>query len=114
MSYNTHLFLHKNKEYVILAGKDQTGNDSLLDIASENDIWFHVEGCPSSHIVLQNPEDIAINKIEKKIIKRCACICKASARVSTKCSIIYTTISNVTKTDILGRVETCETRSISI
>ena len=107
-------FIHDAVTYMIHSGKSAKGNDKLLDESSPSDIWFHVADGPSSHIILSNPTEMAINKIPRQVIKRCACICKASAKLSTKCAIIYTERANVEKTEILGCVTTTNMRTIQI
>ena len=107
-------FIQDAVKYTIHSGKSAKGNDKLLDESSPSDIWFHVADGPSSHIILSNPTNLAINKIPRQVIKRCACICKASAKLSTKCAIIYTERANVEKTEILGRVTTTNVRTIQI
>ena len=109
-----HTFIHDATAYTIHSGKSAKGNDKLLDESSPSDIWFHVADAPSAHIILSNPTNLAINKIPRQVIKRCACICKASAKLSTKCAIIYTERANVEKTEILGRVTTTNVRMIQI
>lgn len=110
----TNIFVHDAVSYTIYAGKSAKGNDKLLDESSQHDIWFHVADGPSAHIILSNPSDLPISKIPRQVIKRCACICKASAKLSTKCAIIYTERANVEKTEILGRVTTTNVRTIQI
>ena len=107
-------FIHDAVAYTIHSGKSAKGNDKLLDDSSPNDIWFHVADGPSANIILSNPTEMAINKIPRQVIKRCACICKASAKLSTKCAIIYTERANVEKTEVLGRVTTTNVRTIQI
>ena len=108
------IFIHDAVTYTIHSGKSAKGNDKLLDDSSPSDIWFHVADAPSAHIILSNPTNLAINKIPRQVIKRCACICKASAKVSDKCEIIYTERINITKTEKLGRVTTTNLRIITI
>ena len=110
----THTFIQDEITYTIHSGKSAKGNDKLLDESSPSDVWFHVADGPSAHIILSNPTEMAINKIPRQVIKRCACICKASAKLSTKCAIIYTERANVEKTEILGRVTTTNVRTIQI
>jgi predicted ribosome quality control (RQC) complex YloA/Tae2 family protein len=44
--------------FKVLAGKTDEDNDALsLRVARANDFWFHVHGCPGSHVILQGPED---------------------------------------------------------
>ena len=107
-------FIQDAVKYTIHSGKSAKGNDRLLDESSPSDIWFHIADGPSSHIILSNPTNLAINKIPRQVIKRCACICKASAKLSTKCAIIYTERANVEKTEVLGCVTTANVRTIQI
>ena len=42
------------------AGKTDVDNDLLsLKVARANDWWFHVKGCPGSHVVLHHPENVS-------------------------------------------------------
>jgi predicted ribosome quality control (RQC) complex YloA/Tae2 family protein len=111
---HTQTFIHDATTYTIYAGKSAKGNDKLLDESSPHDVWFHVADGPSAHIILSNPTDLAINKIPRQVIKRCACICKASAKLSAKCNIIYTERANIEKTATLGCVITTNQRTIMI
>ena len=96
--------IYDNKEFIIFIGKNKYDNWKLIDNAKSSDIWFHVENNSSSHVILQT--DISLNKIPKQVVKRCACLCKSksSSKSIKNCSIIYTTISNITKGDIVGQV----------
>ena len=111
---DTYIFVHDAVSYTIYAGKSAKGNDNLLNESSPHDVWFHVADGPSAHIILSNPTDLAINKIPRQVIKRCACICKASAKLSAKCNIIYTERANIEKTATLGCVITTNQRTIMI
>jgi len=111
---DVHIFVYDAISYTIYAGKSAKGNDKLLDESSQHDIWFHVEDGPSAHIILRNPTNLAINKIPRQVIKRCACICKASTKLSSKCNIIYTERANIEKTATLGCVTTTNNRTIQI
>lgn len=102
---NQHEFLHNNVQYIILSGKNKQGNNDLLDDADAADVWFHISNFSSGHVILKNPNQLAINKIPRQVLKRCACICKSSTKTSEKnCAIIYTQRSNIEKTSILGQV----------
>ena len=110
----TELFVYQNVEYSILIGKNRNDNWKLIDDATPLDIWFHVSNKPSPHIILKT--DLPISKIPRQVIKRCACICKTNSNsISEKnCEIIYTTISNVVKTSIIGQVIANNTKQIII
>ena len=83
-------------------------------MCNPEDVWFHVDGRSSAHVILVNATNEKLNKIPKKVIKRCACICKASTKESAKCVVIYTQRKNVEKTDVLGCVMPRETKTITI
>lgn len=52
----------------ILAGKTDEDNEALsLRVARANDYWFHVHGCPGSHVILQGPEGEEAAKAMLKI-----------------------------------------------
>ncbi len=47
----------------VLVGKTERDNDELsLDIAGQDDYWFHVRGWPGSHVVLQAPEGVEADR----------------------------------------------------
>jgi predicted ribosome quality control (RQC) complex YloA/Tae2 family protein len=91
-------------EYIILIGCNKYENFKIIDGALSSDIWFHVDGEPSCHVILKN--ELKLREIPKQVIKRCAFLCKINSKAKTlkKCSIVYTQIENITKTDIIGQV----------
>lgn len=42
--------------FVIFVGKNSFGNDEILSMADRDDFWFHVQGSPSSHVILKKRE----------------------------------------------------------
>ena len=98
-------FIFKNKIYKIKIGQNKQDNWNLIDESGPNDIWFHTSDYPSSHIVLENIDNMAV---PKQIVKRCACICKAhsKAKAEKNVDIIYTPIYSIKKTNIVGQVTT--------
>jgi predicted ribosome quality control (RQC) complex YloA/Tae2 family protein len=110
----THTMEYNADTYTILCGRSAKGNDQLLDECAPHDIWFHVDGQSSAHVILVNEKKEKMNKIPKKVIKRCACICKASTKQTGKCVIIYTLRQDVTKTDVLGCVIPANIKSITL
>ena len=106
------LFDFKSNEYIILIGTNKHENFELIDASVETDIWFHVDGAPSSHVILSHEGEL--NVIPKQVIKRCACLCKShsSSKSKSKCGIVYTAIANVLPTEIEGRVVINEMRKI--
>lgn len=98
------IFEHKSVEYIIQIGQNNQDNFDIIDSANPSDIWFHVDGMPSCHVILKTDEKI--RNIPHQVLKRCAYLCKINSKAKTlpKCEISFTTINNVTKTNIIGQV----------
>ena len=114
MPVTEHTMEFGGKIYTIYAGKDAKSNDQLLDDCEPDDIWFHVSEHSSGHVILKNEEKSTVKKVPRQVLKRCACICKATIRANSKCDVIYTQRKNITKTDTLGCVLTQNTKSITV
>ena len=98
-------------------GNNASENFSVIDSSKENDIWFHVKDNASCHVVASIPEDVKLTKKDLKyIIKQGALLCKKYSKYSNvkDLAIIYTTINNVQKTDIIGSVLTSNIKNIKI
>jgi predicted ribosome quality control (RQC) complex YloA/Tae2 family protein len=106
-------FIFENNIYKISIGENAQDNWSLIDSSDPNDVWFHTNDYASSHIVVSNNNNL---KLPKQVITRCACICKAHSKAKSlkKVEIIYTPISNLTKTGIVGQVISSNVKSIII
>ena len=56
-------------DYKVLIGRNSKENQALLKIAKSNDIWMHIRGIPSSHLIIktdkQNLPDSVIEKAGK-------------------------------------------------
>ena len=56
-------------DYKVLIGRNSKENQALLKIAKSNDIWMHIKGIPSSHLIIktdkQNLPDSVIEKAGK-------------------------------------------------
>ncbi len=103
------------QEFEIIIGKSAKENWQIIDEASENDIWFHLDDYPSSHIILKT-ENIDIKDFNKQTLIHCASLCKEQSKYSNmkNISVIYTKIKNVKKSDIIGSVNTTLTKKIKI
>jgi len=108
------IFEHKSIEYIIQIGKNKTENFDIIDMAESSDIWFHVDGIPSCHVILKTCEKM--RNIPHQVLKRCAYLCKINSKAKTlpKCEISFTTINNVIKTDIIGQVHITNYKTIII
>ncbi|GAB4274948.1 MAG: hypothetical protein Kow0029_15670 [Candidatus Rifleibacteriota bacterium] len=51
-----HAFIYPlGNDFVIIAGRTSKDNDFIsLKVAGQNDWWFHVKGCPGSHVLLRS------------------------------------------------------------
>ncbi len=86
-------------------GKNAYNNYDIINKAKNTDIWFHIDNRPSAHVIAVIPDDLNKKDLQY-IIKQGACICKAQSKYKSEknLSIVYTTIENITKTDIIGSV----------
>lgn len=97
-----------NINYQINIGKNAKHNWELIDSAKPDDIWFHVDSYPSSHIIINligiTSKDFI--KENKSIIRDCASNCKSKSKAKDekKVKIIYTQISNIKKGKDIGSV----------
>ena len=103
-------------KYTILIGKNKKENFKIIDDSKLNDIWFHIKDEPSCHVILKNTYNEKLREIPKQIIKRCAYLCKINSQAKTKknCSVIYTQLENVIKTDIVGTVVVDKFKSVIV
>jgi predicted ribosome quality control (RQC) complex YloA/Tae2 family protein len=56
-------------DYKVLIGRNSKENQALLKMAKSNDLWMHIKGIPSSHLIIktdkQNLPDAVIEKAAK-------------------------------------------------
>jgi predicted ribosome quality control (RQC) complex YloA/Tae2 family protein len=109
------------RNFIISIGRNAKENWDLIDKADDFDLWFHIEDMPSAHVVVQEILNKEVkyesNKYfgyPKEIIIKCCLYCKIQTKVSKKTSIIYTSISNISKGKEVGSVITKNTQSIKI
>ena len=108
------LFTFNSIEYVILIGTNKVDNFKIIDASVNTDIWFHVSRMPSCHVILKN--DKKLSAIPRQVIKRCAYLCKINSNAKTlpTCEIVYTPISEVIKTRIVGQVVLKKSKQIIV
>jgi predicted ribosome quality control (RQC) complex YloA/Tae2 family protein len=96
-------------------GTNAKENIEIVDQASPNDLWFHVDGLPSEHVVLSIPEGLSIDRKQRlKIAKQGAVLCKQHSKYAShkNLAIVYTEIQYVTKTDVMGQVKITQSKTI--
>jgi len=99
-------------------GRDAQDNFDLIDASKDNDIWFHIYGESSAHVVA-SIDDLKISLDKKQlrdIIKQGAVICKeqSSYKSSKNVPIVYTRIKNVEKSTPVGTVSIYDGKIIKI
>uniref|UniRef100_A0A6C0DD24 NFACT RNA-binding domain-containing protein n=1 Tax=viral metagenome TaxID=1070528 RepID=A0A6C0DD24_9ZZZZ len=97
-------------------GTNAQENHNIIDAADPEDIWFHISGCSSCHVICKIPENINDKKILQKIAKQGAVICKANSKYKSykNVQIDYTKIKNVTKLQTPGSVTVTNLKSVFI
>jgi len=98
---------HLNIVYRI--GANAQDNFDIIDQSNPQDIWFHVEGRPSCHVIASVPDNMTMTMTKKekhKLIKKGAELCKIHSKYKSEknLKIIYTKVENITKTETLGSV----------
>ena len=108
------IFEFKSSEYVFIIGKNKEDNFRIIDESVDTDIWFHVDGEPSCHVILKNTNNI--RDIPKQVIKHGAYLCKINSKAakSNKTIIMYSPLKNVEKTAIMGQVLVSSYKSVSV
>lgn len=97
-------------------GENAKDNFSIIDAADNNDLWFHVDGQSSCHIIARMPDEKIDKKQLRQIITQGALLCKQNSKYVSinNLPIIYTKVENLEKTDKIGAVLTKETKTIVI
>jgi predicted ribosome quality control (RQC) complex YloA/Tae2 family protein len=102
--------LNKNVEFHI--GDDAKDNFVIIDYANPEDLWFHVQGFSSCHVIA-NISKLELDKKQlRQIITQGAVLCKQNSRYAymNDLAIVYTKVKNIKKTNIVGTVITENTK----
>jgi predicted ribosome quality control (RQC) complex YloA/Tae2 family protein len=102
--------------YEIKIGESAQENWDMISAANQRDMWFHLSGLPSSHVILTVPQDFKLKKIPSKIIFDCAVHCKQHSKSKNinKVKVIYCPIKCVKKADAVGSVTTTGTKQLTV
>jgi predicted ribosome quality control (RQC) complex YloA/Tae2 family protein len=101
-----------DKEYTVLIGRNDWGNDHIIKISNNNDIWMHLESDSSPHLILQNNGD-TIEKKDLVVVARSLLKYKNLNNVSNR-NIIYTNLENIKRTRVPGSVVTKHTKLLKM
>jgi predicted ribosome quality control (RQC) complex YloA/Tae2 family protein len=97
--------LNINVDFIV--GTNAQENHDIIDAADPEDIWFHVAGYPSCHVISKIPQDLVLEKNDiLKIAKQGAVVCKelSGLKKNKDVKIDWTRIKYVTKLDKPGSV----------
>lgn len=117
MKIENRLISALNQEIEFKVGQNANDNFNIIDSSNPNDLWFHLSGESSSHVIACLPANKKLDKKQKRqIITQGALLCKQHSKHKSlsKTTIIYTDIQNVEKTDIPGSVNVTNQKTISI
>lgn len=103
------------KTVTFLIGKNAAGNEEAINAASPDDLWFHLEGQSSCHVIAQLPDGLT-KKEKGYILRKGAELCKQNSREKSgkNVEIVYTKIKNVEKTAVAGQVVLLDRNIIKI
>jgi predicted ribosome quality control (RQC) complex YloA/Tae2 family protein len=100
-----------------IVGANAKENHEIIDAALPGDLWFHVKGYPSCHVIGKIPLDLNIDRLDlKKIAKQGAVVCKemAGLKKMKKVDIDYTKIKHVTKLPTPGNVTVQNIKTVTV
>lgn len=86
-------------------GSNAAENSALIQKSSPDDLWFHLDGMASAHVLVTPPSGLS-KKQKQTVIKWGATLCKKHSRVhhDSRVSVVYTTVARLRLTDTPGMV----------
>ena len=97
-------------------GQNAQDNFDIIDESNPNDLWFHLYGESSCHVVASIDPEVKLDKKQKRqIITQGALLCKQNTKYksSKNVNIIYSEIKNIEKTETVGKVQVHLQKSIN-
>ena len=92
-----HSFTINGIEYIFYSGKNDYGNVEIINNSDYYDIWFHIKGRKSTHVILHIPNNFMVDHLDQ-LIEKGAEICKLHTNLKNnqkKIEITYTEIGNI-------------------
>ena len=94
--------------FKIMLGRDERENIFLLENSKASDFWFHLQGQPSSHVIVQNTKKDIPDHIIEEAAKICAKFSsdnngvfvvdftqRRNVKIQTKANVLYNPYSTV-------------------
>ena len=106
------------RNIIFRIGQNKEENHALVLGAQAHDMWFHVEGKSSCHVVACVPEGLS-RKERGYIVRRGAvicrdCYCSKGSAGAANVSIVYAKIKHVIPTDVVGTMQIKEFHILSV
>jgi len=98
-------------------GQNAKDNIDILHTSRDNDIWFHIDGEASCHVIAKTNDIVTLNKKQiAHIVCQGAVLCKQFSKFKSAkdVPIVYTKVCNVTPTEKVGQVIATNTKIITI
>lgn len=98
--------------FVCWIGTSAQENWDLIDASEPRNIWFHLDGISSAHLILKT-----VGPVSARTIARCASLCKqhtSKARWMKKTGVIYTEVFNLSRSEETGSVVARKTRRVVV
>lgn len=107
--------IDSNIDFIV--GCDAADNMKILNEAMLTDIWFHIDGYPSAHVIAKIPVKKSFDKKQLfRIIKQGASICKEVSKFASQknVKIVYTKVNDVIPTEKEGTVVVSKAKTIEV
>ena len=111
------IYFEKIKQNIdFYVGENAEENQHIILNADSEDLWFHINGHPSPHVLALVADKIIDRKYLRFIIVQGSLLCKQYSKMKSEkgVDIIYTKLKNVIPTDKVGTVITSNTKHIII
>ena len=112
------IYIEKLKSSIeFVVGQNAKDNFEIIDASSPDDMWFHVEGKPSGHVIAKIQEVSTVGKKElSAIVKQGAVLCKSISKYAAEknLTIVYTRVKDITKTNVPGSVLLAKQKTIVV
>lgn len=88
----------RNTTLTFQIGKNAVENTELIHRADDMDVWFHIKGVPSAHLIFSNSDSLDLEYLRKRgIIYRLALELKKGSkyRKSNNIEVIYSYVKDI-------------------
>ncbi len=102
--------------YTLHYGRNAAENWELYDSAEADDLWFHLDDCPSAHVYLQvskeDPSEAALQYAARLVLQRTPKVNQGNPKIK-KVNVIYCSRSNLKKGKSAGEILILQPKQLS-